>query len=97
MKEMGSQASSSALLTDGNVTSSISLKMGQLDGGGHDAAKQAILSYSGQPVSTFWWFRKFTLKLGSVRFSVSNGNILLTALVLLTYYYMRRKNYTITR
>nr|GEW46314.1 protein APEM9 [Tanacetum cinerariifolium] len=99
-KDTGSQASTSALLIDGNVTSSISLKNGILEAGkqvdGDEAAKQAILRYSGQHVSTFWWFRKVNLKFGSVRFAVSNGSILLTALVLLAYYFMRRKKYTIT-
>ncbi|GJR30726.1 protein APEM9 [Tanacetum coccineum] len=99
-KDTGSQASTSALLIDGNVTSSVSLKNGILEVGkqvdGDEAAKQAILRYSGQHVSTFWWFRKVNLKFGSVRFAVSNGSILLTALVLLAYYFMRRKKYTIT-
>ncbi|KAI7757180.1 hypothetical protein M8C21_008046 [Ambrosia artemisiifolia] len=95
-KDTGSQASTSALLTAGNDTV-VSLKkegMKQVDGDG--AAKQAILRYSSQNVSTFWLFRKFNIKLGGIRFAVSNGNILLTALVLLMYYFMRRKKYTVT-
>lgn len=97
-KDMGSQASTSALLSDENGISSVSLKKEdgkQLDG--DDAAKQAILRYSGQQVPTFWWFRTVNLKLGGLQFVVSNGSILLTALFLLTYYFLRRKKYTITR
>ncbi|XP_076903659.1 protein APEM9-like [Bidens hawaiensis] len=91
-KDTGSQASTSALLTDGSETS-VSLKK---EGRGDAAAKKAILRYSCQNVSTFWWFRKLNLKIGGVRFAVSNGSIVLTALLLFVYYYMRRKKYTIT-
>lgn len=94
-KDTGSQVSMSA---DGNVTSSISLKKEagkQLDG--DDAAKQAILRYSRQHVSTVWWFRTINLKFGSVQFAVSNGSISLTALLLLVYYFIwRKKKYSIT-
>ncbi|KAL8222942.1 hypothetical protein R6Q57_020341 [Mikania cordata] len=96
-KDTGSQASTSASVTDGNSTSSVSLiKEGWKQADGDDAAKQAIIRYSGQNVSTFWWFRKVYLKFGSIRFAVSNGSILLAALMLFAYYYLRRKKYTIT-
>ncbi|KAK1416117.1 hypothetical protein QVD17_31905 [Tagetes erecta] len=96
-KDMGSQASTSALVTDGNVTTFVSLnKQGLKQVDGDDAAKQAILRYSAQNVSSFWWSRKLNLRLGGVRFAISNASILLTALVLVTYYYMRRKKYAIT-
>ncbi|KAK9076884.1 hypothetical protein SSX86_005219 [Deinandra increscens subsp. villosa] len=95
-KDTGSQASTSALVTDGNTTS-VSLKTeGWKQVDGDDAAKQAMIRYYGQNVSTFWWFRKLNLKFGSIRFAVSNGSILIAALMLLMYYYMRRKKYTIT-
>ncbi|CAH1449501.1 unnamed protein product [Lactuca virosa] len=92
-KDTGSQASTSALVTDENVTSRSSKTLEsvkQVD------AKQAILRYSGQRVPTLWWFRTLNVKFGGVRFAVSNGSILITILMLLTYYYMRRKKYTIT-
>nr|XP_043629107.1 protein APEM9 [Erigeron canadensis]XP_043629108.1 protein APEM9 [Erigeron canadensis] len=89
-KDTGSQASSS--LTDENSSGKQAGK--QRDE--NDAAKQAILRYSAQHVSTFWLFRNVNLKFGSVRFAVSNGSILLTMSVLLIYYFLRRKKYTIT-
>ncbi|KAD4178004.1 hypothetical protein E3N88_26595 [Mikania micrantha] len=95
--DTGSQASTSASVTDGNSTSSVSLiKEGWKQADGDDAAKQAY-KISGQNVSTFWLFRKVNLKFGSIRFAVSNGSILLAALMLFAYYYLRRKKYTITR
>ncbi|XP_071729705.1 protein APEM9 [Rutidosis leptorrhynchoides] len=96
-KDTRSQASTSALLSDENGISSVSLKNeNEKQLNGDDAAKQAILRYSGQHVSTFWWFRTVNLKLGGLRFAVSNGSIFLTTLFLLTYYFLRRKKYTIT-
>ncbi|KAJ0800516.1 putative protein APEM9 [Helianthus annuus] len=95
-KDTGSQASTSALRKDENETSVFLKTEDRKQVDRDDATKQAILRYSGQNASTFWWFRKVNIKFGSVRFAVSNGSILLTVLVLLMYYYMRRKKYTIT-
>lgn len=97
-KDMGSQVSTSASVTDGNVTSFVSLKKeGWKQVDGDDAAKQAIIRYSAQNVSSSWWSRKLNLRFGGVQFAISNARILLTVLMLVTYYYMRRKKYTITR
>ncbi|KAI3754805.1 hypothetical protein L1987_54596 [Smallanthus sonchifolius] len=95
-KDKGPQVSTSALLTDENVTSVSLKKEGWKQVDGDDAAKQAILRYSGHNVSTFWWFRKINFKFGGVRFAVSNGSIFLAALMLFMYYYTRRKKYSIT-
>ncbi|CAI9293800.1 unnamed protein product [Lactuca saligna] len=92
-KDTVSQASTSALVTDENVTSRSSKT---LESAKQVDAKQAILRYSGQRVPTLWWFRTLNVKFGGVRFAVSNGSILITIFMLLTYYYMRRKKYTIT-
>ncbi|XP_024960088.1 protein APEM9 isoform X2 [Cynara cardunculus var. scolymus] len=103
----GSQSSTSDLLRDGNVTSSVSnKKQTPFEGSsktpgkqpdGKDTAKEAILRYSAQHVPTFWWFRTLNVKFGSIKFAISNGSILLTALMLLTFYFMRRKKHSITR
>ncbi|KVI01470.1 protein APEM9 isoform X1 [Cynara cardunculus var. scolymus] len=102
----GSQSSTSDLLRDGNVTSSVSnKKQTPFEGSsktpgkqpdGKDTAKEAILRYSAQHVPTFWWFRTLNVKFGSIKFAISNGSILLTALMLLTFYFMRRKKHSIT-
>ncbi|KAJ9550666.1 hypothetical protein OSB04_014711 [Centaurea solstitialis] len=97
LQSMYSSNNATGSQSDGNVTSSVSHKKQTPSSKTQpDTAKEAILRYSAQHVSTSWWFRTLNVKFGSIKFAISNGSILLTALMLLILYYMRRKKYSIT-
>ncbi|KAG9140858.1 hypothetical protein Leryth_010394, partial [Lithospermum erythrorhizon] len=62
-----------------------------------NARREAILKLSGKKGRCFWWFRTITLRFGSNRFDISNGNMFLACLALIIYYVMRRKQINLKR
>lgn len=59
---------------------------------GNNAAKETVMKLSKQRVSGISWFRNITLRFGNAQLVVSSKSILLGCLLLLTYYFMRRKH-----
>ncbi|XP_047338308.1 protein APEM9 [Impatiens glandulifera] len=57
--------------------------------------KQQILKLSKQSVQPFWLFRNITLKFGSYRLVLSNGKIMFSCLLLLVFYFLRKKRVAI--
>ncbi|KAJ1442519.1 Protein kinase domain [Sesbania bispinosa] len=45
----------------------------------------------------FWCFRSINLKFGTAKFAISSGKIMLGCLILLIYYFSRKKQATLTR
>ncbi|KAL2553875.1 3-phosphoinositide-dependent protein kinase-1 [Forsythia ovata] len=65
--------------------------------GGGNTTKQAILKLSRHGVPYFWWFPTISLKFGNYRLVVPSGKVLLSCLLLLTYYFMRKKQAALKR
>ncbi|KAK6126653.1 hypothetical protein DH2020_039600 [Rehmannia glutinosa] len=68
-----------------------------LSSGVNITAKEEILKFSRQRVPCFWWFRNIRLKLGNTEVVVPSGKMLLASLLLLTYYFTRKKQAMLKR
>ncbi|KAK6152101.1 hypothetical protein DH2020_014736 [Rehmannia glutinosa] len=68
-----------------------------LSSGVNITAKEEILKFSRQRVPCFWWFRNIRLKLGNTEVVVPTGKIMLASLLLLTYYFTRKKQAVLKR
>lgn len=64
---------------------------------GNDAAKETLMKLSNQRVPGISWFRNITLRFGNAQLVISSKSILLGCLLLLTYYFMRRKQADLKR
>ncbi|KAK1392044.1 3-phosphoinositide-dependent protein kinase-1 [Heracleum sosnowskyi] len=63
----------------------------------NNAAKETIMKLSKQRVPGISWFRNITLRFGNAQLVISSRSILLGCLLLLTYYFMRRKQADLKR
>lgn len=62
-----------------------------------NAAKETIMRLSKQRVPGISWFRNITLRFGNAELVISSRGILLGCLILLTYYFVRRKQADLKR
>ncbi|KAL8127569.1 protein APEM9 [Apium graveolens] len=64
---------------------------------GNNATKETIMKLSKQRVPGISWFRNITLRFGNAQFVMSSRSVLLGCLLLLTYYFIRRKRADLKR
>uniref|UniRef100_A0A7N0TUQ8 3-phosphoinositide-dependent protein kinase-1 n=1 Tax=Kalanchoe fedtschenkoi TaxID=63787 RepID=A0A7N0TUQ8_KALFE len=64
---------------------------------GSDISKQSILKLSSRVEPCFWLFRSVNLKFGKVRLVITTGKVLLTFLICLVVYFIKRKRETLFR
>ncbi|XP_011078192.1 protein APEM9 [Sesamum indicum] len=91
-----SQTSTSSQLPDGYKGHYEDIESEYVSCGGN-TAKEEILKLSRQRVPRFWWFPNITLKLGDTRLVVPSGKMLLATLLLLMYYFTRKKHAVLKR
>lgn len=86
LKEQDAHAGSARVFDDVNLRSS-----------GNTAAKETLMKLSNQRVPGISWFRNITLRFGNAQLVISSRSILLGCLLVLTYYFMRRKQADLKR
>ncbi|CAM8948914.1 unnamed protein product [Rhodiola kirilowii] len=62
-----------------------------------EVSKQSILKLSSRVEHCFWFFRSVTLKFGKIRLVITTTKVLLTCLICLVVYYIKKKRQSLFR